>query len=202
MDEAAQRIEWQVVDGAGRSLNLLLPCTDSNRQRMLNLERLYARRAPVHGVLVRVSDVARGELEVLTLLSADAQGMLQVVSLDYAHEAAPPKPGLGQRILRLLEKRRQQKPLAPLAPASALARLLTPLLAFLETQAALGRLVLSAADGERLQATASALGAIGLETLRRSLLAHLAAPTAGSLLQLYYLCQRLLAMEELAGIES
>lgn len=202
LDEAAQRIEWQVVDGAGRSLNLLLPCTDSNRQRMLNLERLYARRAPVHGVLVRVSDAARGELEVLTLLSADAQGMLQVVSLDYAHEAAPAKPGLGQRILRLLEKRRQQKPLAPLAPASALARLLTPLLAFLETQAALGRLVLSAADGERLQATASALGAIGLETLRRSLLAHLAAPTAGSLLQLYYLCQRLLAMEELAGIEA
>lgn len=202
LDEAAQRIEWQIVDAAGRSLNLLLPCTESNRQRMLNLERLYARRAPVHGVLVRVSDATHGELEVLAVLSDDAKGMLQTISLDYAHEAAPPKPGLGQRILRLLEKRRQQKPLAPLAPASVLARILIPLLAFLETQAALGRLVVSVADGERLQATAGALGAIGLETLRRNLLAHAAAPTAGSLLQLYYLCQRLLAMEGLAGIES
>lgn len=201
LDEAAQRIEWQLLDHAGRALTLLLPCEERTRQRMLNLERLHARRAPVHGVLVRVGDAARGELEVLTVLSADPQGMLQTISLDYAHEAAPPKAGLGQRILRLLEKRRQQKAPPTLSTPSALARLLTPLLAFLETQAALGRLVLSVADSERLQATAAALGAVGLESLRRSLLAHAAAPTAGSLLQLYYLGQRLLAMEGLSSSE-
>ena len=201
LDETAQRIEWPVVDTDGRSLNLLLPCEERTRQRMLNLERLYARRA-VHGVLVRVSDATHGELEVLTVLSADPKGQLQTISLDYAHEAAPPKAGLGQRILRLLEKRRQQKAPPMLAAPSALARILTPLLAFLETQAALGRLVVSVADGERLQASAGALGAIGLETLRGSLMVHAAAPTTASLLQLHYLCQRVLAMEGLAGIES
>lgn len=202
LDETAQRIEWPVVDADGRSLNLLLPCEERTRQRMLNLERLYARRAPMHGVLVRVSDATRGELEVLTVLSTDLKGQLQTISLDYANEAAPPKAGLGQRILRLLEKRRQQKAPPMLAAPSALARILTPLLAFLETQAALGRLVVSAADGERLQATAGALAAIGLESLRGSLMAHAAAPTAGSLLRLHYLCQRVLSMEGLAGIES
>lgn len=200
--EAQQRLDWQLQDGAGRWLTLSIPCGPEHSLRIQNLDRLTvrlsARSAPVLGVLVRVERrSAHTSLEPVAVLSQDGP-LLQVVSLDYADEPVRPTP-LTQRILRMFEAR--QKP-APLLPTPGLCqRLLAPVQAVLETQAATGRMQPTEHQRAALQQQQTALASVGLDSLARAVQTHLQAPAPHSLLQLTHLAHRASAMEGLALAE-
>lgn len=201
LDEAHQQLLWPVQDADGLWLHLTVPVGDASMQRVDNLDRLAARGAAVHTVLVRVERTSATTLLVpLSLLSSDAKGQVHAVSLDYANEAVRPTP-LAQRILRLVQWRKEQA-----APAAALPtraqRLLGPVLDVLETQAATGRMPLTAQQSERLQAALAGIGSVGLHTVASALQGHLAAPQPAGMLRLQQLCQRTVELDGLPSITS
>ena len=74
LDEAQQRLDWLVQDDAGQWLRLGIPIGPEHRQRVDNLDRLTARRAPVHAVLVRIErSAASTELMPIAVLSSNAK---------------------------------------------------------------------------------------------------------------------------------
>jgi len=191
LDEAQQRLDWMVQDAAGQWLRLGIPVGPEHRERLENLDRFTARRAPVHGVLVRIErSAASTELMPIAVLSSDAKGSLQVVSLDFAGEA-PRTTSLAQRILRLFEARQQQRQAPPSAAPTLSARLLAPVADVAETQAATGRMAMTAPQRQRLQEALARTGSVGLEALAQALRAHLAAPGTAPLLRLGFMCQLL-----------
>ena len=191
LDEAQQRLDWMVQDAAGQWLRLGIPVGPEHRERLENLDRFTARRAPVHGVLVRIErSAASTELMPVAVLSSDAKGNLQVVSLDFAAEA-PRTTSLAQRILRLFEARQQQRQAPPSATPTLSARLLAPVVDVAETQAATGRMAMTAPQRQRLQEALARTGSVGLEALAQALRAHLAAPGTAPLLRLGFMCQLL-----------
>lgn len=200
LDEAAQLLAWPVQDAAGRWLRLAVPVSEQHERRISALQRLAAAKTPVQAVLVRVErGLARPLLTPVAVLGADARGQLRSVSLDFEPEPARTVPsGLGQRILQLLKLRREAR-LAPATGAHGLAqRLLTPLFEVLETQAATGRMVLTAPQSETLRALLPAFESVGWHTLAQTLRAYLAATQAEGLLRLHRLATWLL---ELDGLE-
>ena len=191
LDEARQRLDWLVQDDAGQWLRLGIPVGPEHRQRVDNLDRLVARRAPVHAVLVRIErSAASTELMPIAVLSSNAKKVLQAVSLDFADEAAR-TTSLANRILRMLEARQQQRQAAPVGAPTLAARLLAPVAEVAETQAATGRMALTAAQRQRLHDALDRAGSVGLEVLSSALRTHLAAPAAVPLLKLGFLCQLL-----------
>jgi len=191
LDEAQQRLDWLVQDDAGQWLRLGIPIGPEHRQRVDNLDRLTARRAPVHGVLVRIErSAASTELMPIAVLSSNAKKALQAVSLDFADEAAR-TTSLANRILRMFEARQQQRQAAPVGSPTLAARLLAPVTEVAETQAATGRMALTVAQRQRLHDAIDRAGSVGLEVLSGALRAHLAAPAAVPLLKLGFLCQLL-----------
>jgi len=191
LDEAQQRLDWLVQDDAGQWLRLGIPIGPEHRQRVDNLDRLTARRAPVHGVLVRIErSAASTELMPIAVLSSNAKKALQAVSLDFADEAAR-TTSLANRILRMFEARQQQRQAAPVGSPTLAARLLAPVTEVAETQAATGRMALTVAQRQRLHDALDRAGSVGLEVLSSALRAHLAAPAAVPLLKLGFLCQLL-----------
>lgn len=192
LDEAQQRLDWLMQDDAGRWLRLGIPVGPEHRQRVDNLDRLAARRAPVHAVLVRIErSAASTELMPLAVLSSNAKKALQTVSLDFADEAAR-TTSLANRILHMLEARQQQqRQAAPVGAPTLAARLLAPVTEVAETQAATGRMALTAAQRQRLHDALDRADSVGLEVLSSALRAHLAAPAAVPLLKLGFLCQLL-----------
>lgn len=191
LDEAQQRLDWLVQDDEGQWLRLGIPVGPEHRQRLDNLDRLTARRAPVHAVLVRIErSAASTELMPIAVLSSNAKKALQAVSLDFADEAAR-TTSLANRILRMFEARQQQRQAAPVASPTLAARLLAPVTEVAETQAATGRMALTVAQRQRLHDALDRAGSVGLELLSSALRAHLAAPAAVPLLKLGFLCQLL-----------
>ncbi|MDR6887573.1 MULTISPECIES: SWIM zinc finger family protein [Variovorax] len=191
LDEALQRLDWLVQDDAGQWLRLGIPVGPEHRQRVDNLDRLAARRAPVHAVLVRIErSAASTELMPIAVLSSNAKKVLQAVSLDFADEPAR-TTSLANRILRMLEARQQQRQAAPVGAPTLAARLLAPVAEVAETQAATGRMALTAAQRQRLHDALDRAGSVGLEVLSSALRTHLAAPAAVPLLRLGFLCQLL-----------
>ena len=172
-----------------------------HRQRVDNLDRFTARRAPVHAVLVRIErSAASTELMPIAVLSSDAKKKLQAVSLDFAQEAAR-TTSLANRILRLFEAR-QQRQAAPVAAPTLSARLLAPVIDVAETQAATGRMALTAPQRQRLHDVLDRAGSVGLEVLSNALRAHLAAPAAVPLLKLGFLCQLLGELDGLSELKE
>lgn len=197
LDEAQQRLDWLVQDDAGQWLRLGIPVGPEHRQRVDNLDRLTARRAPVHGVLVRIErSAASTELMPIAVLTSNAKKALQAVSLDFADEAAR-TTSLANRILRMFEARQQQRQAAPVGAPTLAARLLAPVTEVAETQAATGRMALTVAQRQRLHDALDRAGSVGLEVLSGALRAHLAAPAAVPLLKLGFLCQLLAELDGL-----
>jgi hypothetical protein len=191
LDEAQQRLDWLVQDDEGQWLRLGIPIGPEHRQRVDNLDRLTARRAPVHAVLVRIERAAAStELMPIAVLSSNAKKALQAVSLDFAGEAAR-TTSLANRILRMFEARQQQRQAAPVGAPTLAARLLAPVTEVAETQAATGRMALTVAQRQRLHDALDRAGSVGLEVLSSALRTHLAAPAAVPLLKLGFLCQLL-----------
>ncbi|MDP9966931.1 hypothetical protein J2W37_004661 [Variovorax paradoxus] len=191
LDETQQRLDWLVQDDEGRWLRLGIPVGPEHRQRLDSLDRLTARRAPVHAVLVRIErSAASTELMPIAVLSSNAKKALQAVSLDFADEAAR-TTSLANRILRMFEARQQQRQPAPVGAPTLAARLLAPVAEVAETQAATGRMALTAVQRQRLHDALDRAGSVGLELLSSALRAHLAAPAAVPLLKLGFLCQLL-----------
>ena len=200
LDEAAQLLAWPVQDTAGRWLRLAVPVSEQHERRIMALQRLAAAKTPIQAVLVRVErGLASHLLTPVAVLGANAQGLLRSVSLDFEPEPARTTPsGLGQRILQLLKLRREAR-LAPSTGAHGLAgRLLAPLFEVLETQAATGRMALTAHQSEALRSVLPAFESVGWHTLAQALRAHLATPRAEMLLRLHRLATWLL---ELDGLE-
>ncbi|PMS23703.1 SWIM zinc finger family protein [Trinickia dabaoshanensis] len=198
LDEVRQQVEWTVEDTSGRWLTLVVPISPEYQRRADNLDRLCARRAGVLGVLVRVE---RGAAETafipLAILSRDAKNRLQVISLDFAEESERPT-SLANRILRMLESRREQAP--PAAAPTLAARLLAPVYELLETQAATGRLATTASQIERAERACESIDSVGLSTVAAALLSHLRNPDAHGMLRLYRLCELLTELDGLPGI--
>jgi hypothetical protein len=196
VDEVGQRLTWALGDAAGRWLTLQIPAGDEHLTRIDNLDRLLAHRTPVRGVLARIErSAARVELVPLGLLSSGAKGESQVISLDFADEAAR-SATLATRIRRLFESRRDATP--PASTATLASRLLTPVMQVLEVQAATGRMPLSESQVQRLDDALRRLASVGLQTLATLLRTHLTQPRVDSVLRLYYQCQ--LTME-LDGVD-
>ncbi len=193
LDEAQQRLDWYVQDRRQRWLRLSVDASDEQQLRMENLNHLCARRMPVRAVLVRVERAdADTTLTPVAILSENEEGRLQVVSLDFA-QIPPQGPSLAQRILRLLETRRQRRQL-PVASRGGLGhRLLAPLLGALETQAATGRRQPAETQLQQLQETLRQLRATGIDAIAARLAAYLHAPGPAPLLRLAFVS--LLAME-------
>lgn len=201
LDEAHQLLLWPVQDADGRWLHLTVPVGDASMQRVDNLDRLAARGAPVHAVLVRVERTSATTLLVpLSLLSSDAKGQVHAVSFDYATEAARPTP-LAQRILRLVQWRKDQATPAATQPTRA-QRLLGPVLDVLETQAATGRMPLTETQSERLGAALPGIASVGLHTVASALQHHLNAPQPAGMLRLQQLCQRTVELDGLPSIAA
>ena len=201
LDEAHQQLLWPVQDADGLWLHLTVPVGDASMQRVDNLDRLAARGAPVHAVLVRVERTSATTLLVpLSLLSSDARGQVHAVSLDYANEAARPTP-LAQRILRLVQWRKDQATPAAIQPTRA-QRLLGPVLDVLETQAATGRMPLTETQSERLGAALPGIASVGLHTVASALQHHLATPQPAGALRLQQLCQRTVELDGLPSIAA
>lgn len=201
LDEAHQQLLWPVQDADGLWLHLTVPVGDASMQRVDNLDRLAARSAPVHAVLVRVERTSATTLLVpLSLLSSDARGQVHAVSLDYATEAARPTP-LAQRILRLVQWRKDQATPAATQPTRA-QRLLGPVLDVLETQAATGRMPLTETQSERLHAALPGIASVGLHTVASALQHHLATPQPSGTLRLQQLCQRTVELDGLPSIAA
>lgn len=201
LDEAHQQLLWPVQDADGLWLHLTVPVGDASMQRVDNLDRLAARGAPVHAVLVRVERTSATTLLVpLSLLSSDAKGQVHAISLDYATEAARPTP-LAQRILRLVQWRKDQATPAATQPTRA-QRLLGPVLDVLETQAATGRMPLTETQSERLGAALPGIASVGLHTVASALQHHLATPQPAGMLRLQQLCQRTVELDGLPSIAA
>ncbi|MDH6592418.1 hypothetical protein M2165_002307 [Variovorax sp. TBS-050B] len=197
LDEVRQRLDWWLQDGDGQWLRLGIPVGPEHRQRIENLDRFAARRAPVHAVLVRIErSAARTELMPVAVLGSGAGGRLQVVSLDFADEPRA-ATSLANRILRLFEARQQQRQAPPAAAPSLLARLLGPVADVAEAQAATGRMALTLPQRQRLQEALDRAASVGLDALAQALRAHLAAPAPGALLRLGYLCELLAELDGL-----
>ena len=200
LDEAHQQLLWPLQDGDGLWLHLTVPVGDASMQRVDNLDRLAARGAPVHAVLVRVERTPSATLLVpLSLLSSDAKGLVQAVSLDYANEAARPT-SLAQRILRIVQWRKEQAAAPAASRPTRAQRLLGPVLDVLETQAATGRMPLTAPQAERLDAALGPIRSVGLHTVAAALQAHLRAPQPAGALRLQQLCQRTVELDGLPSI--
>jgi len=201
LDEAHQQLLWPVQDADGLWLHLTVPVGDASMQRVDNLDRLAARSAPVHAVLVRVERTSSTTLLVpLSLLSSDAKGQVHAVSLDYANEAARHTP-LAQRILRLVQWRKDQATPAAAQPTRA-RRLLGPVLDVLETQAATGRMPLTETQSERLAAALAGIASVGLHTVASALQYHLTTPQPAGTLRLQQLCQRTVELDGLPSIDA
>ncbi|WP_460910948.1 SWIM zinc finger family protein [Paraburkholderia jirisanensis] len=197
LDEARQHIDWAVQDAQGRWLTLGIPVDPAHQARIDNLDRLYARRASVLAVLVQVERAAaQTTLLPMAILSRDAKKRLQVISLDFAEEPVRPT-SLGNRILRLLEARREQAPAA--AAATLTARLLAPVFELLETQAATGRLGATASQAGRMEQARQPISSVGFGTLAVALESHLRNPDAGGMLRLYRLCELMTELDGLPG---
>ena len=110
------------------------------------------------------------------------------MSLDFATEPARPTP-LAQRILRLMQWRKEQQAAPVLAQPTLAQRLLQPVMTVLETQAATGRMALTDAQRDVLTQAHAALASVGLRALEAALHAHLQAPSSDSLLPLACLAQ-------------
>ncbi len=209
LHEAEQQLHWPVQDAAGRWLALVMPLGPATEQRAQNLDRLTARGAPVHAVLVRLErSHAATQLVPVAVLSTQAKGQLHAISLDFAQEQSKPTP-LGQRILRMLQARLQAAtsnltgttPTAPRAPHARMAeRLLSPVLQVLEAQASTGRMVLSASQKDTLSRAEAALESVGLHSLGTALRAHLAAPGPATLLRLHRVSQWALELDGLPAL--
>lgn len=199
LDEVRQCLDWLVQDSAGRWLCLSIPVSDANEQRMETLQRLAARKASVHGVLVRVErSLAQCQWIPVAVLSSNAKHQVQSISLDFDSEVKRSTP-IGQRILQLLKLRREALQPPPTGAATLTQRLLTPVLDVLETQAATGRMRLTTLQIEALQAALPPLNSVGLHTVTQALQNHLSAPSATSTLRLHRLCQWMLELDGLPG---
>ncbi len=189
LDEVRQQLAWPVADAQGRWLALTVPVAPETRQRMDNLDALAARLADVRAVLVRIERVGAQPLLIpVAVWLREAGEQLRVVSLDF--ETPPPRAtSLAGRLLRLFESRRDQAPAS--APASLAQRLTAPVLDVLETQAATGRLALTASQDERLQDAHRRLASVGLDIVADALAAHRREPTPPRALRLYRLCELL-----------
>ncbi len=201
LNEAAQQLLWALFDLHGRSLDLMLPLGGQgaqgaqNAQRSQNLNRFVARKAPVIAVLVRVQQShAQTQLLPIAALSTNGKNQLQLVSFDFASEAAVPTP-LTERILRLLNLRKQQAA-AVLAPKLA-ERLLQPIFDVLETQAATGRMRLTQLQRDQLEGQTAAIASVGLHSIVVALKAHIDASTPSTLMRLQRLSLWVLALQGL-----
>ena len=197
LDEARQRLNWELADVNGRRLQLAIPASDDSHASIDNLDRLMARRPKVRAVLARIGrDDAQVVLTPVAVLINGAKGQIEVISLDFAAEKARPT-SLANRILRLFEARRQQERAPVIATPTLASRLLAPVLDVLETQAATGRLPFTPAQSQALREAESPLISVGLDTLAAALRAYLQAPTAGGLLRLAWLGALLVEIEGL-----
>lgn len=205
LDEARQQSHWPVQDSKGHWLRLTIPVAEDTAQRLENLERLTGRQAPVHAVLVRVERTAAQTLLVPVAVlssgvSAAAVGDVVVpVSLDFASEPRQATP-LGQRILRLLQSRKEQAVAPAMLQPTLAMRLLAPVLGALETQAATGRMPLPAYLREPLEQARPSLAAVGLRALEAALDSHLQHPTPSSLLRLACLAQWAVELDSLPSM--
>jgi hypothetical protein len=194
LDEMRQQLHWALQDDVGQWLRLTVPVSDETAQRLDNLDRLTARQAPIHAVLVRVERTGAETLLVPVAVlssgvSAGSTGdVVQAVSLDFATEPARPTP-LAQRILRLMQWRKEQQAAPVLMQPTLAQRLLQPVMNVLETQAATGRMALTDAQREVLAQARAAVASVGLRALEAALHAHLQAPSSDSLLSLACLAQ-------------
>ena len=194
LDETRQQLHWALQDDVGQWLRLTVPVSDETALRLDNLDRLTARQAPIHAVLVRVERTGAETLLVPVAVlssgvSAGSSGdTLQAVSLDFATEPARPTP-LAQRMLRLMQWRKEQQAAPALAQPTLAQRLLQPVMTVLETQAATGRMALTGAQRDVLTQAHAALASVGLRALEAALHAHLQAPSSDSLLPLACLAQ-------------
>ena len=201
LDEVAQRLDWAVQDAQERWLTLSVPCGDEHRLRVDNLDRLIARKARVHAVLVHVDRSGSSCLLVpvaLMPVGDNAAQSLQPVCLDYAREPAP-RVGLANRILRMFEKRSEQAPAVP--PPSLVMRLLAPIRAILEMQAETGRMELTCDQLPALQEAARQFAGIGLESLTSALRHYQQSPGPMNLLKLVWLAELLTEIEGLPVTE-
>lgn len=202
LDETRQQLHWALQDEAGQWLRLTIPVSDETALRLDNLDRLTARQAPIHAVLVRVERTGAETLLVPVAVlssgvSAGSSGdTVQAVSLDFATEPARPTP-LAQRILRLMQWRKEQQAAPALAQPTLAQRLLQPVMTVLETQAATGRMVLTDAQRDALVQARAALASVGLRSLDAALHTHLHAPSSHSLLPLACLAQWTLELDGL-----
>jgi hypothetical protein len=208
LDETRQQMHWTLQDEAGQWLRLTIPVSDETALRLDNLDRLTARQAPIHAVLVRVERTGAETLLVPVAVlssgvSAGSSGdAVQAVSLDFATEPARPTP-LAQRILRLMQWRKDQQAAPVLAQPTLAQRLLQPVMTVLETQAATGRMALTDAQRDVLVQARAALASVGLRALEAAVHTHLQAPSSASLLPLACLGQWALELDGLPlGAES
>lgn len=187
LDEARQQLNWPVADAAGRWLTLVVPVTPETRQRMDNIDALAARRSDLRGILVRIERTgAAVQFVPVAVWLREPGDRLQVLSLDF--ETPPARPtSLTGRLMRLFELRRDLPSAA--APAGLAERLTAPVLEVLETQAATGRMTLTAHQEERLQDAYRLMTAVGLETLVSAVQVHRREPTPQAALRLYRLCE-------------
>lgn len=197
LDEVAQRFNWAVQDVQGRWLTLSIPCGSEHRRRVDNLDRLIARKARVHAVLVHVDRSGSVCLLVpvaVMTVGDDARQSLQPICLDYANEPAP-RVGLGNRILRMFEKRAEQAP--AVSPPSLVTRLFAPVRALLEMQAETGRMKLTSDQLPVIQEAARQFAGIGLESLASALRGYEQSAGPMDLLKLVWLAELLSEIEGL-----
>ena len=197
LDEVAQRLNWAVQDAQERWLTLSIPCGNEHRQRVDNLDRLIARKAGVHAVLVHVDRSGATCLLVpvaVMTVGDDAAQSLQPVCLDYANEPVP-RVGLGNRILRMFEKRAEQAP--AVSPPSLAARLLAPVWAVVEMQAETGRMQLTSDQLLVIQEATRQFAGIGLESLANALRQYQQSAGPMDLLKLVWLAELLSEIEGL-----
>lgn len=187
LDEARQQLTWPVADAAGRWLTLVVSVTPETRQRMDNIDALDARRIDLRGILVRIERTgAAVQFVPVAVWLREPGDRLQVLSLDF--ETPPARAtSLTGRLMRLFELRRDLPPAA--APAGLAERLTAPVLEVLETQAATGRMPLTAHQDERLQDAHRHMTSVGLEILASAVQAHRRESTPQAALRLYRLCE-------------
>jgi hypothetical protein len=186
LDEVRQRLDWWVADVQGRRMRLTIPVDVAQQARLDNLDRIHARRAAIHAILVRVErSGASTELVPVAVLSETPEKVLSVLSLDFVTEPIR-KSSLANRILRLFEARRQQTQ-APSTDESTLPRrLVGPVLDVLETQAATGRMPLTETQTQQLREGLQRVRAVGLDAVDSALTEHLNNPSPSHLLRLAF----------------
>lgn len=201
LDEIRQRFNWAVQDMQGRWLTLSIPCGKEHRQRVDNLDRLIARKARVHAVLVHVDRTGSAYLLVpvaVMITADDATQSLQPVCLDFAQEPAR-SLGLANRILRMFEQRSEQAP--AILPRSLVARLLSPVRNVLDMQAETGRMKLTSDQLQLLQDATRQLEATGLESLAIALREYQKSAGPADLLKLVWMAELLREIEGLSVTE-